>query len=428
MDSGVGTAKFRPLPLIRRRGLHLGPILPFLATLLAVALFTKESFFFHLLYALVGIYVLGRLWARRSVSGVEVLRQHEQRAFLGETLPATLFVANRGWLPVLWLRIRDVLPVELAAGISPEQVVSLLPHERLELHYTLFGRRRGLYRFGPVINQGGDLLGGIVYETQQAMGDFLIVYPRIVPLPNLLLPTRSPFGTLPSQQRIFEDPSRVLGVREYQPGDSLRHVNWKTSARLGTLQMRRYEPAIALATALFLNLDAGDFSVEHRFQAPEVAIVVAASMAAHLIELRQVVALITNGFDPLCAEEASPSVKAQAAEPAVFPLRRGREHLMHLLDLLARVDVAPTGQAVPFLELLGRKSLGLPWGSTVVAITPREVEGLMEVILTLRRRGLEVLLVLTCPDRETAVTARRAAHLGAQVAQVCSEQDLDQWR
>ncbi|MEJ2734523.1 MAG: DUF58 domain-containing protein [Anaerolineae bacterium] len=209
-------------------------------------------------------------------------------------------------------------------------------------------------------------------------------------------------------------------MRDYQAGDSLRRMDWKTSARVGSLQVRRYEPAIALETAVFLNLDGADYTQTYRRrQATELGIVIAASVAVHLIEKRQAVGLFTNGRDPL-AETFNPSPS--------LPLRKGREHLMNLLDLLACIELAAEDKAVSFLDLLNRKSLGLPWGSTVVIITAKEAEGLMSTLLALRRRGLAIVLVLTCPETGFDLTAERAGQIGVEALRVRTERDLDVWR
>jgi uncharacterized protein (DUF58 family) len=394
-------------------------LLPFLVVLLAVAFFTRVDFFFYLLYTLAGIYILGRVWASRSLAAVVLERHHDQRVFWGETFLVHVEVRNRSWLPVLWLRLHDTVPANLTPGAVFRQVISLLPHERLRLSYRLVGRQRGYYRFGPLVSLGGDLLGTAAYEHHSEHEDYVIVYPKIVALADLGFPSQSPFGILPSRERLFEDPTRIRGVRDYQPGDSLRRMDWKTSARVGSLQVRRYEPAIALETAVFLNLDSTDYPQKYRRQATELGIVIAASAAVHLIEKRQAVGLFTNGRDPLAeSTDTTPSLS----------LRKGREHLMHLLQLLACVEVASEEQTLPFLDLLSRKSLGLPWGSTLVIITAREVEGLMDTLLALRRRGLVVILVLTCPDRDFEVTAQRAEQIGVQALRIWTEQDLDVWR
>ncbi len=398
---------------------------PFLIVLVGVAFITKIDFFFYLLYALGGIYILGRLWARRSLRAVHLSRHHDRRLFWGERLAVRVEVHNRGLLPVLWLRLADSVPTELLPGGPFRQVVSLAPRERIGLAYTLVGRRRGCYSLGPMVAHGGDLLGSASYERHCPDEDRLIVYPKIVPLRGLNLPSQSPFGTLPSRERVFEDPTRIRGVRDYQPGDSLRRMDWKTSARFGSLQVRCFEPAIALETAIFLNLDGSDYVATERSVAAEFAIVIAASISAHIVEKRQAIGLVTNGRDPFreAALEASP----WAAAPTL-PLRKGREHLMDTLELLARIQVAPEGEAVPFLDLINRNSMGLPWGTTAVVVTSRDVEGLLPTLLALRRRGMVVILVTTCLEPGFALTARRAAVIGIRAFEVGSEKAMDVWR
>jgi uncharacterized protein (DUF58 family) len=399
-------------------------LLPFLIVLFAVAFVTKVDFFFYLLYALSGIYILGRIWARRSLAAVSLWRHHDRRVFWNERFQVRIDVHNRSLLPVLWMRIADTVPAELAVGKSFRQVISLSPRERLRLTYTLTGRRRGYYGLGPLVAEGGDLLGSASYEKRHESDDYVIVYPKIVALRDLGFPSQSPFGTLPSRERLFEDPTRIRGVRDYQSGDSLRRMDWKTSARVGALQVRRFEPAIALETAIFLNLHGGDYGPAERIVATELGIVIAASISVHLVEKRQSIGLVTNGQDPL----RDPDLGGSPAAVPALPLRKGREHLMDVLDLLARIQVAPEGEAVPFLDLLNRRSMGLPWGSTVVVVTAREVEGLLHTLLTLRRRGLVVILVTTCIDRDNAQTIRRADQIGIRALEIRSEQGMDAWR
>jgi uncharacterized protein (DUF58 family) len=400
-------------------------LLPFLIVLFGIAFVTKVDFFFYLLYALCGIYVLGRVWARRSLTAVRLSRHHDRRVFWDERFQVRIDVHNRSLLPVLWMRLADTVPAELAAGRSFRQVISLSPRERMSLAYTLVGRRRGYYQIGPLVTAGGDLLGSATYEMRYADDDYVIVYPKIVALRDLGFPSQSPFGTLPSRERLFEDPARIRGVRDYQAGDSLRRMDWKTSARVGTLQVRRFEPAIALETAIFLNLDGGDYGPVERVVATELGVVIAASIAVHLVEKRQSIGLVTNGQDPLRDPDLEPSSRAAAP---TLPLRKGREHLMDLLDLLARIQVMPEGEADPFLDILNRRSMGLPWGSTVVVVTSREVDGLLNTLLALRRRGLVVILVTTCTDRDFAQTVRRADQIGIRALEVRSEQGMDVWR
>jgi len=388
----------------------------FIFALFLAAAFMNLDFIFYILYIFFGIYLLGKLWTRQAMRAVRHRRiLSSDRAFLGEVLQAELEIVNTSWFPLPWLRLRDTLPVRLHVPGSFHQVISLLSHERVAFTYQLHCRRRGYYRLGPLFLWAGDLFG-VAREVQQRDElQSLTVYPKIVPLRYVTLPSQSPFGELPSRQHIFEDPTRVIGVRDYTSSDSLRHINWKTSANVGRLQVKKYEPAISLETALFLNLNSEEYDPRSRTDASELAIVIAASIANHLVEKRQAVGLATNGLDPLAGE-----VRA-----VTLPPRKGRSHLMKVLEVLARVEASPT---FPFTELLRRESVILSWGTTAIVITPQEAQELFAGLLQLRRRGFHVVLIIVEMGGNFSQTRQRAAQIGIPAYHIWRESELDIWR
>ena len=103
---------------------------------------------------------------------------------------------------------------------------------------------------GPAVLQTGGLLGIRPISRKVAPADHLIVYPEVVSLRQLGLPTRSLLVVSAAQSSLFEDPARVIGVREYQVGDSPRHMHWTATARTGQLMMRRYQPGKARETVV----------------------------------------------------------------------------------------------------------------------------------------------------------------------------------
>lgn len=382
-----------------------------------LAVLLRVEFFFYILYLLFGVYFLARAWTSRNLGRLAYKRVFSRRVFLGERIPVELQIANGGLLPIPWLKVSESLPIELKSPASYRQVTSLAPRERVVLRYELNGRQRGYYRLGPLYLSTGDVLGIGDSETRErdSHADHLTVYPEIVPLHKLGLPSHTPFGTLHSKDRIFEDPTRITGVRDYFPGDSFRHINWKTSASTGKLQVKQYEPAISLETAIYLNLNKGEFQQGGWRRATELAIVVAASIAAHLAEERQAVGLRTNGRDPLAVQDGTIGL----------PVRKGRAHLMGILDILARVQAGP---GCPFVGLLRRESLDLPWGSTAVAITSRESEELFPSLIQMQRRGFNVVLILVAPDRAFRSTRARARQLGIQAYRITRREDMSVWQ
>jgi uncharacterized protein (DUF58 family) len=274
----------------------------------------------YLFYALVGVYLANRFWLRRSLRSLRATRVigggrgaggSDTSAFLGDRVDATLNLRNDGLLPVAWTMIEEHLPPGLRAIGEPRWALSLAPRDRRTLRYQLFCGHRGYYPIGPLIARGGTpweadrgalALAPVVYFT---------VYPHIVPLAQLGLPSRLPLGARRSANPLLPDPSRLVGVRDYQPGDRLRDIHWRASARLGALQVKKFEPSQPLQVAIFLDLDEAAYDFRTRERASELAIVVAASVAAHVVEQRQAIGLTANGRDPLA--------DARAADPTAPP-------------------------------------------------------------------------------------------------------------
>jgi uncharacterized protein (DUF58 family) len=388
------------------------PIL--LLLLLAVAILLRLDFVFYLVYVLVGVYSLARWWTVRSLPRLRVKRHFTDRAFLGETVAVDIEIENTSWWPVPWLRLDEMSPETLLTDKAVRQVVALRPKEHAHMRYELMGRQRGYYEIGPAMLSAGDLFGFAEVHGQTERLDHLIVYPRVIPLTRVELTSRSPLGTIKSRQHIFADPARVVGVREYQPGDPLRSIDWKSSARAGALQVKKLEPAVSLATVIFLDLNAAAYGKQTRYQYSEWGIVLAASLANYLVGQRQAVGLACNGIDML----------TQARQWSIPP-RPGRTHLMKLLEWLARVQVEET---ILLADWLPRAALDLAWGTVVIAITPTGDEATCAALHRLLRAGLNPVLVVTEPHGQFGQVRERARRLGLAAHLVAGERDLAQWR
>lgn len=386
-----------------------------LAGLLLIAAFSGDSTVFKVVYLLVGALVLGRLWSQRALRGLVLRRSFTPRAFCGEEVPVQLHLSNQGLLPLLWLHVHESLPVEVAPRQAVRHVISLGPRAQATLEYVLRARKRGCYPIGPLSVSTSDLLGLGGDARREGSEAFLTVYPRIIHLTRLELPSHSPLGTLRHKQPVYEDPSRVWGKRDYTPGDSLRRVDWKASAALGRLQVKQFEPSIALTTALFLDLNEEAYATRGRLDALELAVVAAASLANWVVSHKQSVGLVTNGLD----------MRSDGARFEVLPPRKGRGHLMRILEVLARVQAAETQ---PLISLLRQEAARLPWGATLVLITGSADEALFDSLFWARQAGLNAALVLVGQVPGLREAEARGRQFGFPVVALRNEADLDIWR
>jgi uncharacterized protein (DUF58 family) len=387
----------------------------FLVIVLAVATLLREDFVLTLFYFVIGAYVVSRWWSGRALKSVKVSRTFNDRAFLSEKVTLRRTMDPAGSVRVAWLRLADSLPTELAGAETFRKVISVGPRSQRRFEYVLQPPRRGYYQLGPLFLYSGDVLGLAEDRARQSAVDHLTVYPRIIPFARVDLPSRSPMGTLHHHQPIFEDPTRVRGKRDYVAGDSLRNVDWKTTAMLGRLQVKQFEPSISLETAIFLDLNGNDYYYRGSKDATELGIVVAASIANWVVAHKQTVGFATNGADMLSAD----------GRAAVLAPAKGRGHLMRVLDVLARIQ---TNDACSYLDLLRHERVHMAWGTTLVLITGNADEALFEELFQTRRAGMNVMLILCGHVIEAKEIMQRAQHFGIPVHHFMSEQDLDVWR
>jgi uncharacterized protein (DUF58 family) len=316
-------------------------------------------------------------------------------------------VVNTGRFPIPWITLDESLPVELREAPFGARALSLPPHGERTFRYTLVTRQRGYFTLGPAQIQTGDILGIERFELVVSRPESFVVYPRVLPLQKLGLPTRSALVALPDRTPLFEDPSRIMGVREYRPGDSPRRIHWGASARTSQLLVKQYQPAIARETLLCLDLFSNDYPFRLWFDAIEQAIVVAASLAGHSI--------VREGLAAGLVTVAQDAVTGQVERIILPP----GPHLIPVLEALARVK-ATTGEG--FADLLREQGGRVRWGSTIVLITGEIRTEMAETLLYLKRRGHATAAIAVRPDLPEETQTIGA--YGVPVHRVWTDQDM----
>lgn len=385
-----------------------------LLLLLGLALLLRMDAVFYVVYVLAGTYALARWWTGNSLRRLQVNRHFTEHIFVGEEIGVRIEIANRSWWPVPWVRYEETPPLPLSSGEMIRRAMTLGPKERTNFTYTLVGRQRGYYSIGPGILRTGDLFGFADAEGILDVPAHLVVYPRVIPLAHVELTSRSPHGTVFSRQQIFADPTRIIGLRPYRAGDPWRSIDWKSSARVGDLQVKKYEPAISLTSVIFVDLDTAAYTRAWRIAASEWAIVVAASLANYLVGERQAVGVASNGLDV-----------PTGGRCWRIPPRPGRAHLMRVLEALARAGLVET---TPLADWLSLAVAGLPWGTTVIAVTPSGDEAMCAALHRLSRMGLNPVLVVVEAYADFGAVRERARRLGVVAYQVSDEGELRRWQ
>ena len=348
-------------------------------------------------------------WTRYSLERLFTSAELSQtHAFVGETLEIALRIENRKLLPLTGLQVRVNLPevlepanaafsrqheAEPAEGVVV-RTTALRWYERLTWRYRIPLRTRGYYHLPRVDLKSGDMLGVYRRERTDEAEHTLWIYPEVIPLEQLGLPQLRPQGERRGGNQLFEDPTRLRTIRDYRPGDPLKRVDWKATARRQNLQSRVYDPSSDLVAIVALNVS----TLPHAWQGFfgdifERAVSVAASLANAYSEQRVPVGLLAN-----CTWPGHDTAIRVAPSRAPGQMTRILEALaMADVFTLVRIDRMLTDERIPF-------------GSTLALVTAVVTPGLEASLHRLKRHGLEIGIIYVGIDDPPATVAGSPVH------------------
>jgi uncharacterized protein (DUF58 family) len=358
-----------------------------------------------------------QVWVARGLAGVRYTRRlPHPRGVVGDEIPLDLTVWNRKALPLGWLRVDDEATDGVVVRERPlipfddepdrlRNAWTLAPFERVTRHLHIAAERRGVYALGPAHLEVGDLFARPAARSTVAGRDGWLVRPRTVPVTTG--ERANPWGgELRARHGLVEDRTRYAGVRPYQPGDAIRSVHWRATARLGEPVVRRYEPGRhrEIVVALDVQTDPDALSAATRDDdLVEDLCVAAASLVRRLLDDGAAVGLAAAAW--------SGSSRALAwLAPASSGTQLGR-----CLDLLARLSPLPSG---PFERLVTSLVRTLAPATPILVVTGREPTRYLPSLRRAVAAGYPVELVALGGAAGNAAAIARAAGLPARVGEL----------
>ncbi|MCE5217780.1 DUF58 domain-containing protein [bacterium] len=407
---------------------------------LACAWVFRIGFFGYVFYAGCLVALFSYLMTYLSLDGLTTERHCSLRqAQIGDECVVTVGVRNTRPTFLPWVVMEDLLGdgLRVTEGAASRATV-MRPHGAITLRYRVRCERRGYYRVGPVLFESGDLFGLTRRYLAEAKAEFITVYPRIAPIDKYSVPTHRPMGETTVQMRLFEDPTRIAGVREYQHGDPLRRVHWKASAKTGVLHSKVYDPSCLLGANLVLDFNTLAWSGERSLERSEFGATVAASLATYLATRGVEVGLVSNGVDAADVMEVQPfSVEAvnrdearemlerrhdsERLRPVEVEVRRGGESILSIMESLARLSLS---DGLPLAEMVSREYNGWPREDTVILIVPSVPQELGREIVRLKTTGFSVLVLLIDNEVHAPRTQAMLANLGVPMLHLRQDSDL----
>ncbi|HEY3004474.1 MAG TPA: DUF58 domain-containing protein [Kribbellaceae bacterium] len=215
-----------------------------------------------------------RLSVRRSLNPVDVP--------VGTPATVDLALTNQGRMPAGLLLLEDRIPYVL--GHRPRFVVDRVsPNWRRTVSYQVKSDVRGLYQIGPLMLTVADPFGLVETTRLFAESQQLLVTPKVQSLPTVRLGADRAGSGENRPRAIAAAGEEDATVREYRDGDDLRRVHWRSTARRGSLMVRREEQPWQSKCALFLDARTGSHAGHGPSSSLEWSVSAAASIGLDLI-------------------------------------------------------------------------------------------------------------------------------------------------
>jgi uncharacterized protein (DUF58 family) len=288
----------------------------------------------------------------------------------GETVSVTLTFTNAQTDS----HIRTTEQCPFAEPESPAKslkvfIPSLSPRKPVQLKYETVVDRRGLHEFPPLKLETPAPFGLFRRKRLLLLPTRFLVYPEVRSLSRLSL-----FDRQPAVAHVYPRPgfgAEFIGVRPYRPGDSPRHIHWRSSARTNQLISKEFaddtQPGLTLVLDLFKHPAP---SIDSKHTPFEWSVKIAASLGDYALKRGYALHLVAD--------------EATLAPPP------GALSEIALLEYLARVQ--PTGIR-PLIDVLTNRTTQ----TFVAVVLPYPDPAILESLSALHRRGIELLVVVLDP-------------------------------
>jgi Protein of unknown function DUF58 len=429
-----------------------------LAAVLIAALVLQAGLLAFAMYVLIGVLLLSRSLAKKWVGSLEAVRECAitEPVEVGATVEMKVRLVNTGRTRIAWVLVEDLFPEHYLRQKPPRarikgrrmRLCSVPGSGSVVLKYEIECDTRGYYQCGPTLLETGDLFGLHRRHRIVAKPYFLMVLPKIVPLPKYDFASQRPIGEVNTARRLFEDPTRNAGVRPYQVGDPLQRVHWRATARTGELQCRVFDPTTLAGASILIDFHQDGYPSRGEPFRSDLVVTTACSIAYAVTMLNQQIGLASNGKDAadlyryqVTVQKGSDDETAgyetrdaahhagEADEtsdrlrPVVVETRRGIEQFQLIREALARLEFT---DGLSFAQLVLEVTPRLPRDATIIAILPAVTIETATTLGNLRRQGFAVsALLIGLADEELLVAHGRLLAEGVRdVRHVNTEEEL----
>lgn len=318
-------------------------------------------------------------------------------ASFGEVVEVVEVAENNKKLPLPFVLLKfesptsleflDMTNSTLSDLVYREDMLTMKPNSRHTRRIKVKCAKRGYYSFVRVNLTTSDIL--LMEKITRTFDNDanITILPELIPLPDLKTLMSITFSDVVQRRTLLTDPFSFAGIREYQPWDPMRSINWTATARAGDFMVNQNASTSTRQVSIFLNLEF--YNIKESQALLEKAISLAYSYACELNNQGIPSQIFTNGRDAITGSAVIDALAAENGDN----LKRGLA--------LARIDIG--AGVIPFADLIDEYIQNTGANDYIVVISPKYDATFRPVLLDLKRKRPSLLWVMPCYRTTTEV-------------------------
>lgn len=323
-----------------------------------------------------------RMWNKHLHISLEFSRLTIFEGDMGELLEV---VENRKWLPLSMLKVkfqtsRYLVFSDKEGSQTTDQyyrydVFRIGGKERITRTLTFKAIKRGYYKIKGIDIVATDLFYTTEMVESRKTDRYIYVYPKPFDSREFRLSLQQQNGEVLTKRHLIEDPFEYRGIREYQPYDDMRSVNWKATAKTDDLMVNQKGYTALKTIRIFINTE--DRGVLKRAECVEASLQIAAGIAEYYLQQGIRVSCYGNGRDVIIKEPMQ--VEASA----------GSGQMDRIYKALARTDT--DNPVLPFTETFKQRLMQESKGTMTFFVSPNAYDDFTELIYEYQTAGQDYI-------------------------------------
>ncbi len=323
-----------------------------------------------------------RLWAKKLKIRLEFTKDSLFEGEKGELLE---IIENGKRLPLPMLKVKfqtdrnlrftDSRSSKVTDQYYRNDIFQVKGRERITRKLEFTAAKRGYYRIHNIDLVAADLfLSSEMVESRQT-DRYFYVYPAPFVSEEFRKSLKKLNGDQLTKRHFPEDPFEYRGIREYQPYDDMRSINWKASARTGDLKVNQKNCTALQTIRIFFNIE--DRGILKKDDAVEACLRITAGLAVFFLKQGVRTACYGNGMDIL------------RGEPVRIAAGAGSGQIQQICRALARID---TGRkTADFTACFEEELLHISSGTTTIFVSPNAYDDFLSLLGRYRKQDGECL-------------------------------------